>query len=203
MKKVTFLLIILIQVSTLLAQNKKQYLAFELRYPIPTGNNFVNKGFDYGYTGWIDAGLDYNFFTTGKLGIGLTFNSSFLRLPNYKVNLMILSPKIKIEYQIKLNKIAIVPNIAIGYSNWSFRQKLKTMDMIGNPTGTQLYKEIYDGLTIKGATKLVFNSENPLNWYVQMAYEFTRLEKPEYGYSDSRSRNMKMFYPGGGVIWNL
>jgi hypothetical protein len=205
MKKILVILLILIQMNNLFSQINKDDIAFELRYPIPMGDNYINKGFGDGYLGIVDIGVDYNIIKINNLGIGILLNSSILRLSESDLTLMILSPKIKIDYKININKISIIPNIAFGYSNWRLRAPAMTMtDEYGNPVQGEKFKENNDGLSFKGATKVVLNSHNRLNWYIQLAYEFTKLEKPENGAKNSKyNRNMHILYPGIGLIWKF
>ncbi len=84
----------------------------------------------------------------------MLLNSSILRLPETDVPLMILSPKVKIDYKINISKISIIPAVAIGYSNWGFRGPAMQMtDMNGNTIQVGKYRENYNGLTLKGAQK--------------------------------------------------
>jgi hypothetical protein len=205
MKKVFFVLLILIQLNNVFSQVNNDDIAFELRYPIPMGNNYLNKAFGDGYLGIVDIGVDYNFIKINNLGIGILFNSSIFRLSETDLTLVILSPKIKLDYKININKVSIIPAIAVGYSNWRFTSPSITMtDEDGNPVQGKKFKEKIDGLSIKGATKVVLNSNNRLNWYMQLAYEFFKLEKPENGAEDSKyNRNMHILYPGFGLIWKF
>ena len=205
MKKLLLFGLIIFQTISSYSQINTDKISFELRYPIPLGDNLLNKGFGDGYLGLIDIGVDYNVIETNRIGIGVLFNSSILRLSETDVTLFILSPKIKIDYEININKFSIIPQIGLGYSNWRFRAPAIMMtDEFGNPVEGEKYKENENGLTIKGGTKFVFNSSKNLNWYFQIAYEFTKLEKPDYGANDSKyNRNMHLLYPGIGLIWNF
>jgi hypothetical protein len=177
----------------------------ELRYPIPIGNNFLNKSLGSGYLGLIDLGVDYNFIETNGLGIGILLNSSILRFSETDLTLLILSPKLKIEYAIKTDMISIIPQIGLGYSNWRFRAPAITMNSeFGEHIEFPKFKENKHGITVKGATKFLYNSNKNINWYFQLAYEFTKLEKPDNGANDSKhNRNMQLLYPGIGMIMNF
>jgi hypothetical protein len=205
MKKILIIgLIFLSSISTYSQLNTKN-ISFELRYPIPFGDNFINKGFGNGYLGLIDFGFDYNIIKINGLGIGILLNSSFLRLSETDLTLMILSPKIKVEYEIDLNKISIIPQVGIGYSNWRFRAPEMTYyDELGDPVHGEKFKQNENGLSIKGATKIVINNNNRIKWYFNLSYEFTKLEKPEQDGGDKKfNRNIHLIYPGIGMIWNF
>lgn len=205
MKRITIIgLILTITISTY-AQLNTENISFELRYPIPIGDNFINKGFDNGYLGLIDLGVDYNVIKTNGLGIGVLLNSSVLRLSETDLTLIILSPKLKVEYEIDLNKISIIPQIGAGYSNWRFRAPAMTFtDESGNPVQGEDYKKNENGLTLRGGTKLVLNSDSKVKWYINFTYEFTKLEKPEKPVKDNKhNRNIHMIYPGVGLTWNF
>ena len=73
MKKTLSILFILIQINNLLAQINKDDIAFELRYPIPVGDNFLNKGLGDGYHGIVDIGVDYNFININNIFFSSVF----------------------------------------------------------------------------------------------------------------------------------
>ena len=181
------------------SQNNES-ISLELRYPLPLGNNFINKA---GYVGLFDIGADYNLIKANKFSFGVLLNSSFLRFNELEVNLFIISPKIKAEYEISLNKLSIIPQIGIGYSNWRFQAPDITYT---DEHGVHTIKSRlnYNGLTAKGATKILINNDKNLKWYFNLAYEFTRLERPENLISNfSYNQNIQLFYPGIGLIWSF
>lgn len=187
MRKLGFVLLILVQTNHLYSQINKSNIAFEIRYPTPIGHNFINST-DFKYNGIVDIGIGYNFLKVKNLELGVLFNASILRFSITDVTLTTLSPKLKIDYKINVKRISIVPNVAVGYSNWRFN--------------SSNYTENYSGLTFKGGTKVVLNKNNRLNWYMLLAYEFTRLEKPSEPVQNSNyTRNIQILYPGIGVIW--
>jgi len=195
-------LIIFSSISTYSQINTK-IISFETRYPIPIGNNFINKGFDKGYSGQIDFGIDYNVINKRKLGIGVLLNASFLNLSETDVNLLILSPKVKVEYEIDLNRISILPQFGIGYSKWLFRgSEMTYFDEISDQFQKRKYKEDQSGLTIMGSTKFLINSNKRIKWFLKLSYEFTKLEKDDIGNSKF-NRNIHLFYPGVGMTWNF
>ena len=169
------------------------------------GHNFINKGFDNGYSGLFDLGLDYNILNRNALGIGIVFNASVLRLPQTDVDLMILSPKIKVEYEIDLNEVSVIPLVGIGYSNWGFRSPEVTfIDDFGNTVLREERRQNENGLTIKGATKLVINDDKRIKWYFNLSYEFTKLERNELERGNIKfNRNIHLFYPGIGIAWHF
>ncbi len=209
MKKITIIgLILTITISTF-AQINTDNISFELRYPIPIGDNYINKAFDNGYLGLIDLGVDYNIIKSNGLGIGILLNSSVLRLSESDLTLIILSPKLKVEYEIDLNKISIIPQIGAGYSNWIFRSPapdLTLTDEYGNPVqgDGEKFKKNESGLTLRGGSKLVLNTDSKVKWYINFTYEFTKLEKPDKPALDTKqNRNIHMIYPGVGLTWNF
>jgi len=204
MKKILIVLFILIPASTLFSQINREEIGIDVRYPIPIGDNFLNNNSRGGYIGLVDIGIDYNFIKLNNFGIGVLINSSVLRFSKNDVTLIILSPKIKVDYKININRISIIPNIAIGYSNWQFRSSAKTFAVEnGIPVQIDQAAEFLNGITFKGATKVLLNSNSRLNWYFQFAYEFTRLEKLDNGIDSNYNRNMHILYPGVGVVWKF
>ena len=111
--------------------------------------------------------------------------------------MVILSPKIKIDYEISMDKISIIPMVAFGYSNWRTQS-----NFMGYSSHSSMH-----GLTLKGATKVVFKSDKKMNWYLLFAYEFTQLEKPGYNVYGSMDTNYnrirQILYPGVGMIWKF
>jgi len=204
MKKILIVLFILIPASTLFSQINREEIGIDVRYPIPIGDNFLNNNSRGGYLGLVDIGIDYNLIKINNFGIGVLINSSVLRFSKNDVTLIILSPKIKVDYKININRISIIPNIAIGYSNWQFRSSAKTFAVEnGIPVQIDQTAEFLNGITFKGATKIMLNSNRQLNWYFQFAYEFTKLEKPHNAVDSQYNRNMHILYPGVGVVWKF
>jgi hypothetical protein len=204
MKKVVIFLI-LFQVFSSYAQINTDNISFELRYPFPIGNNFINKAQDLGYTGLFDLGLDYNILNTFGIGVGVLFNASFLQLSQTDVNLMILSPKVKVEYEINLNKISIIPQIGVGYSNWRFQSPGVTLTgESGNAYRLSGHIQNYNGLSIKSITKFILNNDKRVKWYLNFSHEFTKLEKPEEPVENRNyNRNIHLIYPGIGMKWSF
>lgn len=205
MLKLLFPGLILLVSFEMCAQLNTKDISFELRYPSPIGDNFINKGFGDGYSGLIDIGLDYTILKRKALGVGLLFNSSILRLSKTDVTLFILSPKIKIDYKIDLNWVSIIPQMAVGYSNWRFRApEMPYTDEFGDITQGVTYKKNENGLTTKGAVKLVINNDKKIKWYFNLSYEFTKVEKTKHERGNIKfNRNIQMIYPGVGIIWNF
>lgn len=205
MKKVLFIVFIFIQISSLFAQLNRDDISFELRYPKPIGDNFIHKSMDEGYRGLADIGVDYTMFKINNLGIGVMLNASILSYSVTDVTLLILSPKLKMDYTIDYKKISIVPCMALGYSNWHFRSPgVEQYDKNGDPTGVYKYRENEAGFSFKGGTKIVFKSSSRISWYALLAYEFTKLEKPANPVLDSKfNRNIQLLYPGLGFIYKF
>jgi hypothetical protein len=205
MRKLIVVGLVLFNTVSSYSQFDSENISFELRYPVPIGDNFINKGFDNGYIGLFDIGLDYNVIKKDKLGIGILLNSSVLRLTINDLTLLVLSPKVKVEYEIDINKLIIIPQIGIGYSNWRFRAPgITYLDEFGNQIQDEQYKQNLNGLTLKGATKLVINNDKNLKWHFNLSYEFTKLEKPEnLTDNNNYNQNIQLIYPGIGMIWNF
>jgi hypothetical protein len=206
MRKSIISTIFLLQTLICSSQINKHEFSFELRYPFPIGNNFLNNKLldGSGHIGIIDLGIDYNFFKSKNFGFGIVFNTSLLRLPETDVNTLAFSPKIKIEYFINSEKFSFVPQIGFGYSRWRFKgPEMDFMDEYGNSVHFD-NKMNYNGLSIKGSMKLIIINSNKINLYFQLAYEFTRLEKSKYGEVDSNyNRNIQILYPGFGIVYKF
>ncbi len=165
-------------------------LSFEIKYPAPIGDNFITDN----YTGIINLGIDYNFFKTNNLGIGILANTAFLKTNSQapsNANLWTLSPKFKFDYNFNIGKISIIPQLGVGYSYWSF-----------SPDGFDNID--YNGFSTSASTKILFNSDKKVNLYAILSYEFTRLEKPDNLTSNfSYNQNIHHIYPGIGITWNF
>lgn len=205
MKKLFFAVIIILQSSIVFSQSFNEDISIDLRYPIPVGDNFLSKGFGNGYMGVVDAGIDYSIFRISNIKIGILLNSSFLKPIDLDMRLMILSSKIKVDYTLSIHRLTIIPQFAIGYSNWRFRiPDIIFTDENGNVLSKQDYKQNANGLTYKCATKFSFKVSERIDLYAQVAYEYTRLEKPDnemfYLKSD---RSLQIIYPGVGVVYKF
>ena len=200
MRKIILAGLIILNAIASYSQLNTGDVSLEIRYPVSIGES--SNGLDNNPTGLIDIGLDYTVLKSNQLGIGLQFNSSFLKFTGNDVNLVILSPKIKVAYEITLNKITFIPMVGLGYAYWSFRiPGVTVLDEFGNPLLMPAYTQNENGLTVKGATKFLFNTDKKINWYLNLSYEFTRLgESAEMVHL---KRNQQLIYPGLGVIWNF
>lgn len=201
MKKLLLIWALLFLSMPCFAQSRYGKFSISMSNPIPTGNNFINKNLADGYLGVIDFGAAYNFYQRRSLGIGIQFNSTFLSFSEINEQLTIFSPKLRLEYAIKRNKVSLVPNIAVGYSSWRFRAPRPdfSMDRIN-----VLYRYNQMGATVRGGAKLVFDTSETLKWYAEFSYEKTRLEnKFGGGLNQSYIRNIEMMYPGFGFIWKF
>lgn len=189
MKKLVLVFLLLIQSAQVFAQFNSDNISFEVRYPIPIGHNFINKGADKGYTGLIDFGIDYTVYKVQKLNVGVLLHASFFKFKPGDVNLRTIAPKLKADYEINLSKVSIVPQVAVGYSSFHF---------------SGAYKKNSGGPAVKAATKIVFNRDKQMNWYFLIAYEFTKLKKLEDFVEDtSFNKNIQTLYPGVGITWNF
>lgn len=192
MKRALAFAVLLFIYTQSFSQFKGSDLSLTLGYPIPVGNNFVNKGSGNGYTGIIDFGLDYTIFKANKLDVGILMNTSFLNFKPTNVSLNILSPKVKIGYTIQLKKIDIQPQLAIGYAHFSLKG-----------SGYN-YEENADALACKASTKVILKSERKINYYLSLAYEFNKLgelttDAPDTNYN----RHIQFITPGIGILWKF
>jgi hypothetical protein len=203
MKKPALTFLIVLSAFLISAQNNNNFISINARYPVPTGDNFINKGLGNGYTGIMDIGLDYRMVKFKGFGMGISFNTSILRLPETDLTLVILSPKVLFDYETGLNRISIIPQIGVGYSNWIFRSPaISFTDESGNPVHGDAVKQNENGFNLGGGLKFVLNTDNHVKWYINFTYEYTRLEIPdETAENSGHNRNIQMFYPGVGLIW--
>ncbi len=180
-------------------------ISIKIGYPIAVGNNFLNnKDSDLKYKGIIDIGIDYSFYKMKNLEFGILFNATFLNLEISDANLMMLTPKLKMDYIINHNNMEIKPQISFGYSNWRLRQSDYQIGEGDEEMTIEGIKENYNGLSMKFANKISFNKNKRINWYFEISYEFSRLEKPNNDIVDNNyNRNLQLFYPSIGVIWNF
>ncbi len=183
------------------SQNNNSKLALEVRYPMPQGDNFINRAFGTGYSGEFDFGLDYTFYNNSNFKYGLILYSSYLNLKVGDVDLNIISPKVKFEYDINITKVSIIPQLSVGYSFLRFKAPL--VDQFGNLIPSIVYKENHEGLSIKAATKLLFFNHKNLNFYVSISYEFTKLREKDTFDNIKYNRNVELIYPGLGIQWKF
>ena len=203
-KKYVILICFLLQTTFLFSQESKNNLFLEVRYPKTFGD--INKGFagSNKYIGLIDLGLDYKFFEINNWGVGINLNTSFLKLSETSTHLTILSPKLTMDYALPIDNKVFITQFGIGYANWRLRDSELITGQIGNPSQNEEFKQNENGLAIKVATKLVLNNNKKINWYLQLAYELTKLKNADdlsNGYIFDG--NMQVLYPGFGIVWNL
>jgi hypothetical protein len=206
MKKGILLLFILIYSTTSYSQFfNKDKIAFDLRYPLPVGNNFINKAFIVGYTGLFDLSVDYTMHNLKNLEFGLVYNSSFFRLSESKLSLVTICPRFNFDYTLNLGKISFIPNVALGYSVWYFWGPSYTVhDLNGNEYTFEKTFETLKGFSVRTGLKTVLENKKPLSWYVQFSYEFTNFDEPTNNIADSRyNREISILLPGVGVIWRF
>ena len=204
MKKYFIVVIILFQSSVIYSQHFNEDISFGLRYPIPIGDNFLNKAYTNGYKGLIDFEVGYGIIKMNNASVGFLFNASYLVLSEIDLKLLVLSPKLSFGYTFCYNKLTISPQLAFGYSNWRFRiPDVIYTDQYGNII-KKGYNQNANGLTYGCATKLAYNLNSKMSLYAQIAYEYTKIEKPKeetiYLKSD---RNLQIIYPGIGMIWKF
>ena len=119
MKQKLLLALLLIFSIKLFSQNSK--FSLELNYPIPIGENFIEKN----YNGIIDLGLKYRFTDLSFLNIGASLNAGILknskedRVQPFDVTTFVIQPRIFAELDSEsLTKFH--PSIGLGYTFMSF-----------------------------------------------------------------------------------
>jgi hypothetical protein len=188
MKKLFFIIVAISSPLFISSQD----LSFELRYPIPFGDNFLNSDIlgRSGYNGILDIGAAYKIMDVSGFGFGISYNTSLFSLPITDVTIWTIMPKAFIEYEFKMQKISILPGIGVGYSHWIY----KIPDSAG---------ETDNGFSMKVSAKALFNNDKKVNFFILAAYEFTRFGKSDDELDYSFNRNVHVFYPGVGITWNL
>ncbi|ACT96621.1 hypothetical protein [Dyadobacter fermentans] len=172
-------------------------LSVSVSYPMPVGNNFINKpyGGGEGYKGIIDVGIDYTVYRVANWDFGLLFNAAFFQYEPLDLSLNTISPKAKIGYTINLKHIALQPQIGIGYTNLRF-------------TGPVIYgstlNERADGIAGRASAKLIFLPGKSFSPYFVAGYEMNRIGKltPETT-NTSFNRNIQLLALGAGLSWNF
>ena len=192
MKKLILLGVMICQALYGYSQFFENAVTFEVRYPVPVGDNFMNNTLlgGSGYVGIIDAGVEYHIFKKSGWGIGIAYNTSLLQLSEADLTAISFIPKLVVDYNLALGNLSLVPQAGFGYSYW--RYKGYDDNIITD-----------NGMTFEGSLKFVFRNEKRINWFLQFAYEFTRLEKPENVEDTDFNRNIQLIYPGLGVVWRL
>lgn len=198
-KTVIFVIFCLVSLSTF-SQKKLNDISLYFSYPIPFGDNYISEN----YMGIFDAGIAYDFLRLNNLGMAISFNTSALSFPDNDVNLQIFSPKIGVNYELKLNYLSIIPQIQMGYSNWRFRASGGTkLDESGNTFEIPEYKKNFNGLTTRLDTRFVLSTKRTIKWFCNISYEYTIRENSREFLNNSYNRNIHIFYPGVGVMWSF
>lgn len=208
MKRLIFFLVVILNIGIVYSGIVSHNISFGLQYPIPIGDNFINGDYDTDlaedYKGIINFELGYSFLNIKGFKVGFLYNTSILKYESSDLTLTTINPNLKIEYDMGLKKLNAIYHIALGYSNWRFRAPAQVFTFTNGDTyEMEAYKENRDGLTFKGAGMLVFNNDGKIKFQIKMCYEFTKLDKPNVGADVKFNRNIQMFYPGLGIIWNF
>lgn len=204
MKRIIFALLFSLLIINSFSQINES-ISIKLGYPVAVGNNFLNnEKSEFKYKGVADFGIDYSFYRMNNLEFGVLFNATFLKLNISDVKLMMVTPKLKMDYILQFNKIEIKPQLSFGYSNWQFRQPDYQIEEGNEEMTIKGVNLNYNGLSIMFANKISFSSNKRINWYLEAAYEFTRLEKPDNDIVDnSHNRNLQLIYPRIGIVWSF
>ncbi|MFH0895810.1 MAG: hypothetical protein V2A54_15350 [Bacteroidota bacterium] len=204
-KGVLFLFILVYSTASYSQFFNKDKISFDLRYPVPVGNNFINKAFIIGYTGLFDLGVDYTMHNLKNLGFGLVYNSSLFRLSESKLSLVTICPRFKFDYTLNFGKISLIPNVALGYSVWYFWGPSYTVrDINGNEYTFEKTSETLKGISVRTGLKTVLENKKRLSWYVQFSYEYTYFDETTNNIADCvYNRKISLLLPGVGVIWKF
>ncbi len=213
-KPLLFLIILLFVSGTSVAQqscldirpvrNWNQSISLTAGHPITVGYNFLNgHSNNTNYDGIAGFGIDYSAIKINQFSFGIMVDAAFLEMNLSDVSLAVLSPKIKAEYAFIINRIQLIPQAGIGYSNWRFRQA----DMwVGTPPDEYLlrgHRDNYHGITGKLAGKFLFSMTQKAGLFLEFAYEFTRLGKNPDLLDIPYNRNLQIISPKIGVTWNF
>jgi len=149
-------------------------------------NELLGKG----YLGIIDAGIGLNAVQIRNLSLGIQINTSILTLSVTDLIATGVTPKITVSYDFRPANVSFIPQVAFGYSFWNFK------------AGS--FRRNDNGLTFEGSLKMVFRRTGKVNFFLEGAYQYTRLGKPTEGEMDSDfNRNISTIYPGIGLIWKI
>jgi len=188
MKKFLFLIVALMNSIIISSQE----LLFELRYPVPFGDNFLNSDLlgSSGYNGIMDIGAAYKIADISDFGFGISYNTSLFSHPVTDVSIWTIMPKAFMEYSLQMKRLSISPHIGIGYSHWIY----KIPD----------YSNMTDnGFSLNLSAKALINNDKKVQFFILAAYEFTRFGKSDDEVDISFNRNVHIFYPGAGITWNM
>jgi hypothetical protein len=190
MNRLIVLIVLTLFTFKVFSQNFLNSINIDVRYPIATGNNFMNNNDLGDYKGIADVGIGLNLYQVKNISLGVQFNTSILRLRISDLTATGLSPKITASYDLRSGNVSIIPQAAFGFASW----KLKA----GQYVNTE------QGMTVEGSLRIVLRRPGRLNFYILGSYQHTRLGKPKEGQLDSDyNRNISTFYPGIGLIVKL
>ncbi|KZS41845.1 hypothetical protein AWE51_20845 [Aquimarina aggregata] len=180
MKKLLLLALVLTFISKTFSQDSK--VSFELNYPIPVGDNFIENG----YNGIIDLGVDYKFANLNPVNIGVSLNGGLLKNnvgDDFKITSYTLQPRIFGELNLEsLPKIH--PSIGIGYTVMIFDVSRPLDDDVDNQNGFNLnFGVSYD-----------INNR----FFTQIQYDFIKLGKEDDIPNTSFNRNVNILKVGLG-----
>jgi len=169
----------------LISQDSK--LSLELNYPLPLGENFINRF----YFGVADIGLKYRIFEYSFFNLGAGYSTSIIRqsddLIPFDVTLFTFQPKLFIELDWKSIK-RVHPYLGVGYSILWFYSREEMINGVTVPAdsntrwGANPSAEILVDLTKK--------------LFLQVQYDFIFLTHQE-GTLDIRSNNEVQFIKFG------
>jgi hypothetical protein len=190
MNRLIVIIVLTFFTSRVFTQTFLNSINIDVRYPIATGNNFMNNNDLGDYKGVADIGIGLNIYQLKNISLGVQFNASILRLQITDLTATGVSPKITASYDFRPGNVSIIPQAAFGYASWKMK--------------SDQYVKTEQGMTFEGSLRIVLRPSGKLNFYFSGAYQYTRLGKPKYGELDSDfNRNISTFYPGIGLLVKL
>ncbi|HLO59518.1 MAG TPA: hypothetical protein VK179_12300 [Bacteroidales bacterium] len=206
MKRILILLIVLTEGLNGSCQFLTRSVRIAVSYPITTGDNFMNSNLlgGKGYSGIIDAEIEYDLFKAGSTAGGIDFNISILKLKESEITASGYIPGIFVQQEFSVGKMSLIPQAGAGYSRWRYKgPDLEIEDQYGNIIHIE-NKKASNGYNFQGSLRIASRNGRPVNWFLQFKYEFTRLEKPSGGELNSNfNRNFSILYPGAGISWQF
>ncbi len=167
MKNVFLLTCLLIFGFKSFSQDSK--VSFELNYPLPIGDNFIEQSFD----GIIDLGVDYRFARVSSINIGASINGGVFVNNNFedvKVRSYTVQPRIFGELDVEsLHKFH--PSIGIGY----------TFMLFDISNSDALDPDDLDGLNLNFGIAYDVTEK----FFAQIQYDFIKFGVPD-GFEDTK-----------------
>lgn len=179
----------------------------EIKYPIPTGTNFLNNAYYYGYTGFFNTNLGYSRKLGDQFGVGGAFGTTYLRLLKTNMNNIILSPTVQGYYYfpVERERNKVTQMIEIGYSFWSFFSNNLNYPadstIVTDPEGH--YHENRHGFVLGTSTKVsyVISERVSIDFIIEL--NFHRLKAINREERSGYNQNVAILFPGLGISVDL